>query len=101
MGNHPSALQRCIEAVGGSRVGFAGFPNDPGYLAVWVQPYNLNIQITPAAVVRPRTAEDVSAIVKCAAANNVKLQARSGGHSYGSVMCPFRAWFGVLMHGQC
>jgi FAD/FMN-containing dehydrogenase len=89
MGNYTSALQQCIEAVGNSRVGFAGFPSDAAYLTSWVKPYNLDIQNTPAAVVRPRTAEDVSAIVKCAAANNVKVQAKSGGHSYGFVDTSF------------
>lgn len=83
--NSTSALQQCIQAVGNGRVGFAGFAGDPAYQTSWVLPYNLDIKITPAAVVRPRTAEDVSGVVKCAAANNVKVQAKSGGHSYGYV----------------
>lgn len=86
MGNSPSALQQCIEAVGNGRAGFAGFPSSPFYQASWVQPYNLDISITPAAVVRPQTPEDVAGVVKCAAANNVKVQAKSGGHSYGFVL---------------
>jgi FAD/FMN-containing dehydrogenase len=44
--------------------------------------YNLDIGVTPIAVIRPQTAADISAIVKCATANNVKIQAKSGGHSY-------------------
>ncbi|KAK4152091.1 hypothetical protein C8A00DRAFT_44783 [Chaetomidium leptoderma] len=85
MGNSPSALQQCIEAVGNGRTGFAGFPGSPLiYQLAWVQPYNLDITLTPAAVVRPETAEDISGVIKCAAANNVKVQAKSGGHSYGN-----------------
>jgi FAD/FMN-containing dehydrogenase len=50
-----------------------------------LEKYNLDIGVTPVAVVRPQTAADVSGIVKCATANNVKIQAKSGGHSYGYV----------------
>ncbi|GAB1319837.1 Berberine bridge enzyme [Madurella fahalii] len=84
MGNSPSALQQCIETVGNGRVGFAGFPSNPLYQVAWVKPYNLDIPVSPAAVVRPQTAEDISGVIKCAAANNVKVQTKSGGHSYGN-----------------
>lgn len=94
MGNSTSALQRCIQAVANGRTGFAGFPGDASYQTFWVQPYNLDIKITPAAVVRPRTAEDVAGVVRCAVTNSVKIQARSGGHSYGLVI-PFHS--GLIM----
>jgi FAD/FMN-containing dehydrogenase len=84
MGNSHSALQQCIEEVGAGRMGFAGFPNPLTFQFTWVQPYNLDIKVTPAAVVRPRTTADISGVVKCAAASNVKVQAKSGGHSYGN-----------------
>ena len=88
MGNKPSALQQCIDAVGNGRPNFAGYPSNPLYQIQWVKPYNLDAQVTPAAVVRPRTAQDVSAIVICATKNNVKVQAKSGGHSYANYgMC--------------
>jgi FAD/FMN-containing dehydrogenase len=86
MGNNastPSALQQCLAAVGNGSTDFAGFPTDALYQTVWVKPYNLNIAVNPAAVVRPRTAEEVAGAVRCAAASNVKVQAKSGGHSYG------------------
>ncbi|KAL2264184.1 hypothetical protein VTK26DRAFT_890 [Humicola hyalothermophila] len=84
MGSYPSALQQCLESVGNGRADFAGFPGSPTYQPSWVRPYNLDLQVVPAAVVRPQTAEDVSGIVKCAAENGVKVQAKSGGHSYGN-----------------
>ena len=84
--NSHSSLQQCIEAVGHNRMGFAGFPSSPvTFQLTWVQPYNLDIKVTPAAVVRPRTAEEISGVIQCAAANNFKVQAKSGGHSFGFV----------------
>ncbi|KAJ8120644.1 hypothetical protein ONZ43_g2700 [Nemania bipapillata] len=50
----------------------------------WVNRYNLDLPVTPIAVTRPQTAQDVSGFVKCAAANSVKVQPRSGGHSYAN-----------------
>jgi FAD/FMN-containing dehydrogenase len=60
------------------------FKGDLFYQFTAVKPYNLDIPITPAAVTFPKTKEQVSAIVKCAAAGGYKVQARSGGHSYGN-----------------
>nr|GAT53495.1 reticuline oxidase [Mycena chlorophos] len=47
-------------------------------------PYNDEIPVTPAAVTQPTSAEGVSGVVQCAAANGFKVQPRSGGHSYGN-----------------
>lgn len=49
-----------------------------------VKVYNTAIPITPAAVVRPSTAEEVSQVVQCAVASSIKVQPRSGGHSYAN-----------------
>ncbi|KAK3323076.1 hypothetical protein B0H66DRAFT_532390 [Apodospora peruviana] len=84
MGNSPSALQTCIDAVGNGRSGFAAYPSNPLYQLTWVKPYNLDVHVTPAAVVRPETAKDISGIITCAKTNNVKVQAKSGGHSYAN-----------------
>ncbi|KAJ4290040.1 hypothetical protein N0V88_006843 [Collariella sp. IMI 366227] len=84
MGNSGSTLTQCIQAVENGRLGFAGFPSTPLYQTLWVKPYNLDIKVTPAAVVRPETADDISGIIKCAVANSVPIQAKSGGHSYGN-----------------
>lgn len=47
-------------------------------------PYNLRLQPTPLAITIPNTPKQVSDAVTCAAAAGFKVQARSGGHSYGS-----------------
>lgn len=49
-----------------------------------VHRYNLYYDIDPAAIAYPETAEEVGAIVKCAVAAKVPVQARSGGHSFGN-----------------
>ena len=49
-----------------------------------IDPYNLRLKYIPTAVTLPTTPQQVSDIVVCAAAAGVKVQARSGGHSYGS-----------------
>lgn len=46
--------------------------------------YNLRLQYTPIAVTIPTTPQHVSDSVTCAAASGIKVQPRSGGHSYGS-----------------
>jgi len=88
MGQTNSALQQCIDLVANGRSHFVAYPSHPLYQLTWVKPYNLDVHVVPAAVVRPDTAQDVSGIVKCAALNNLKVQAKSGGHSYGSVASP-------------
>lgn len=84
MGNNPSALETCLSNVCGSRTGCVSFPSDPLYQINWVKPYNLAVDVTPLAVVRPNTAQEVSGIVKCASTAGVKVQAKSGGHSYAN-----------------
>jgi hypothetical protein len=49
-----------------------------------VKPYNLNIAVEPVAVTYPETTAHVQAIIKCAAANKVNVQARGGGHGYAN-----------------
>lgn len=59
-------------------------PTDLFYQTKDVKPYNLAIPVRPAAITYPRTTAQVAAIIKCAAAANLKVQARSGGHSYAN-----------------
>ncbi|KAJ5090652.1 hypothetical protein N7532_009336 [Penicillium argentinense] len=46
--------------------------------------YNLDFPVVPTAITYPDTNEQVAEIVRCAADNGYKVQARSGGHSYGN-----------------
>ena len=48
------------------------------------QPFNLRLPYTPDVIILPTTTQHVSDAVVCAGTNNVKVQARSGGHSYAS-----------------
>lgn len=50
----------------------------------YVSPYNLRLAYVPAALTLPTTPQQVSDSVTCAAAAGVKVQAKSGGHSYAS-----------------
>ncbi|KAL9129439.1 MAG: hypothetical protein Q9217_002113 [Psora testacea] len=75
----PPTLADCLSA-GNVPVRFAS-SNDFSTLA---QPYNLRLAYRPAVIVLPTTTEHVSNAVVCAGKNNVKLQAKSGGHSYAS-----------------
>lgn len=83
MGASPSTLQTCLDAICTDCVAYPGIL-DPVYQLSWVKPYNLAIDTTPAAVIRPRDATEVAAAVQCAVASGVKVQARSGGHSYAN-----------------
>ncbi|KAJ6474700.1 hypothetical protein C8R47DRAFT_986679 [Mycena vitilis] len=76
-----SPLQLCLNNVSALDV---SYPQDLLYQLSDVKPYNSDIPITPAAVTRPTTADDVAKIVQCAVASAVKVQPRSGGHSYGN-----------------
>jgi hypothetical protein len=57
--------------------------SDVGY-ADLVQPYNLRLPYRPAVVVLPITDQHVQDAVVCAAQSGLKVQAKSGGHSYAS-----------------
>ncbi|KAJ6485684.1 hypothetical protein C8R45DRAFT_930782 [Mycena sanguinolenta] len=79
-----SPLQVCLNNVFASSTGSVAYPQAVFYQLADVKLYNQDIPITPAAVTFPATNADVTGIVKCAAASGVKVQPRSGGHSYGN-----------------
>ncbi|KAL0566878.1 hypothetical protein V5O48_015121 [Marasmius crinis-equi] len=81
MGNTPSTpFETCLHsALPNSAI---SVPSDPFYDLSAVKAYNKAYDIVPAAVVRPSTTDEVSKVVVCASENGVKVQARSGGHSY-------------------
>lgn len=62
--------------------------NVPQYLpgtsefAADIIPWNLRTTFTPQALAIPTTVPQVQAAVKCAAQNGVKVNPKSGGHSY-------------------
>ncbi|TGJ83569.1 hypothetical protein E0Z10_g5197 [Xylaria hypoxylon] len=85
MGQSPSSLlATCLNTVCDGRTDCVAYPNNPLYQISWVNRYNLDLPVTPIAVTRPQTVQDVSAFVKCAATNNIKVQPKSGGHSYAN-----------------
>lgn len=76
---------------------YVSLPGDSRYTE-WSKSYNLDEPVVaePAAVVRPRTAQEVAGVVKFAAKNGYKVQAKSGGHSYAN-FCEFSS---VPVHTQ-
>lgn len=85
MGNTTSIAGRdCLVSALGGNAGLVAFQNQPLYQTTAVHEYNLNIPVTPAAITYPETAEQIAAVVKCASQYDYKVQARSGGHSFGN-----------------
>jgi FAD/FMN-containing dehydrogenase len=77
-----SILQDCLDTVF-TDASLRTFPQDLDYSSS-IKAYNLDYLINPAAIVRPTTVEQVSAAVQCANNAGVKVQPRSGGHSYAN-----------------
>lgn len=48
------------------------------------KPFNLRLKYTPAVIVLPTTVRHIQDAVVCASQNGIKVQAKSGGHSYAS-----------------
>ncbi|TQS32800.1 hypothetical protein Golomagni_06872, partial [Golovinomyces magnicellulatus] len=85
MGNQPSTpLQTCLNAVCDGRTSCVAYPDAPLYQAAWVKPYNLEVPVAPIAVIRPNTADEVAKSIQCAIDAGIKVQAKSGGHSYAN-----------------
>ncbi|KAI2613323.1 Glucooligosaccharide oxidase [Hypoxylon sp. NC1633] len=85
MGNSPSSpLADCLNSVCNGRDNCVAYPDNLLYQLSWVNRYNLDISVEPVAVTRPSNAQDVSDFIKCAVSNNVKVQPKSGGHSYAN-----------------
>jgi FAD/FMN-containing dehydrogenase len=85
MGNsHSTTIQKCLETALSNKKTLLATSSTLGYQHFHVKPYNLDIPVNPTAVTYPETAEQVAAIVKCAVDNALKVQPRSGGHSYAN-----------------
>jgi FAD/FMN-containing dehydrogenase len=54
-------------------------PTSPDYKSLR-ETYELSNQAVPLAIVRPRSAEDIAAVIPLAHSHGIKLSVRSGGH---------------------
>ena len=80
-----SPFFQCLLAAVGGKIDLVSDRTQQNYTAtVDAYRYNLDYPVTPAAIVYPESADQVAASVKCAVDQGVKVQARSGGHSYGN-----------------
>ncbi|CAN9421742.1 unnamed protein product [Alternaria alternata] len=75
---------QCLESAFGDDTNLYSLPEDPLFLQGDVTPYNLDYLNIPAAIISPKTQQQVSQAVKCAHVAGVAVQARSGGHSYAN-----------------
>ncbi|CAO2648425.1 Nn.00g076920.m01.CDS01 [Neocucurbitaria sp. VM-36] len=71
-----------LQCLNGKNVPYK-MTSDADY-AELVEPYNLRLPYKPAVVVLPITNQHVQDAVVCAAQSGLKVQAKSGGHSYAS-----------------
>lgn len=74
-----AAIDDCLSA--------AEVPVDTPDSADWeidVNPFNQRLKYTPVAIAVPTTVEHIQAAVSCAAKVGVKVNPKSGGHSYAS-----------------
>lgn len=73
-------LNACLEAAG-----LIYLDDSADTWAGAIEPNNLRVPITPRAIVYPKTTEDIQAAVLCAVESDIKVAAKSGGHSYASM----------------
>lgn len=88
MGQSHSAFEKAIALALDNDEELYAFPNEPFYAQDHINRYNLDIVTTPIAVTYPKTTEQVCRIVRIANENNLKVQAKSGGHSYANLCNP-------------
>jgi FAD/FMN-containing dehydrogenase len=85
MGNTGSVPGRdCFIAAVGNDSNLATFHGDLLYEFRGLPAYNLAIPVTPKVITFPKTTDQVAEIVRCAVKDNYRVQAYSGGHSYGN-----------------
>jgi FAD/FMN-containing dehydrogenase len=78
----PSVSKAALRALRAAVRGPVLFPGTPGYGQARLV-YNTRYDgAKPAAVVQPRDAHDVAAVVKWARKHDVRITAKGGGHSY-------------------
>jgi FAD binding domain/Berberine and berberine like len=83
-----SALVKAVEAALDHDESLYAFPSKPLYEQEFVKPYNLDFKTKPVVVTFPKTAAQVAAVVKAATENGLKVQPKSGGHSFANFSSP-------------
>jgi hypothetical protein len=78
----PTAFGNCLTSNLPSQL--VALPSKIDYLLSDVKIYNLAVPVKPVAVIYPTTSSHVVAAIKCASQYQVKVQAKSGGHSYAN-----------------
>lgn len=81
--SHSTPMRDCLMAAVNNKSALVSFKDDP-FFTTHVPIYNLNLPVVPIAITHPSTTEQVAEIVACAAKFDHKVQAYSGGHSYGN-----------------
>jgi hypothetical protein len=78
-------METCLTAAVGGSKDLVAFPSKILYQIQDVKPYNQDVDVHPIAVTYPKTADQVSEIVKCATTTaGFTVQPRGGGHSYAN-----------------
>ena len=81
--SYPSGHDQTLADCLGSKDVPVYFLNSPEF-AQSASPYNVALPYNPAVIVIPSTTQHISDAVVCAGKSHVKVQAKSGGHSYAS-----------------
>ncbi|KAJ5788266.1 FAD linked oxidase N-terminal [Penicillium paradoxum] len=85
MGNTASVAGRdCFMAAVGGDPNLAAFRGDLLYEFRALPSYNLAIPVIPEVITYPKNTTQVAEIVRCAVEEKYRVQAYSGGHSYGN-----------------
>jgi hypothetical protein len=72
-------IQDCLKAAGVPQ----DYPGNDNFTQA-IKPFNLRLPFTPLAVAVPLTVPQVQAAVKCGVQTGLKINPKSGGHSYAS-----------------
>ncbi|KAH7400197.1 hypothetical protein BKA64DRAFT_477161 [Cadophora sp. MPI-SDFR-AT-0126] len=78
----PQTYTKIVQCLSASNIPQA-YPGTPSFTELII-PLNLRLNYTPIALALPTTVPQVQAAVKCAVKLGVKVNPRSGGHSYAS-----------------
>ncbi|KAF9969938.1 hypothetical protein BGZ73_007499 [Actinomortierella ambigua] len=77
----PSGFIACLQNIQGDSRSLLTTPSSAAYKTDRYG-FNLIFNYKPSAIYHPATDADAAAAIRCAAANNVAVAPRSGGHSY-------------------